>query len=217
VASGYLQYDFCADVAIDRLMLFGLAGAPVGTTLRVSSSTAAQGATYASQTATVALYAGANRLVNGKGVAYLPLPVTTARYVRVELFTLANAVIDIGRVVLGKALILQRNFQFGAAFGVRDFSNVEFSARANLLRRKAKKLRTVGLSFPSSYRDEIEAQISPMLETVGIEGAIALITDPAADPMRERRCSFGLMTGDLGSVWRTAKAWEWRSDLVSLF
>jgi hypothetical protein len=223
VASGYLQIDFGVNVDINRLMLFGLSGFPTNATVKIYSSTVAQGATYAGWVSSaLPLYAGTNRLPNGKGVAYVAFPAAggppASRYWRIEFGNLANAVVDIGRLVLGKAFVPQRNFSFGAAFGIRDFSKVDFSARGTLLRtRRPRKLRTVGISLPMAYRDEIEAVVQPMLETVGLDGPIALITDPDANAMRERRCYFGLLQGDLGSVWRNAKAWEWRADLVSLF
>lgn len=223
VASGYLQLDFGVNVDINRLMLFGLAGFPANATVKIYSSTTAQGATYAGWVSSaLTLYAGTNRLPNGKGVAYIPLTESggppPSRYWRIEFGALANAVVDIGRVVLGKAYVPQRNFSFGGAFGIRDFSKVDFSPRAALLRTKRpRKLRTVGISFPMAYQDEVEATVQPMLEAVGLDGPIALITDPAANAMRERRCYFGLLQGDLGTAWRNAKAWEWRADMVSLF
>lgn len=223
VATGYLQLDFGVNVHIDRLMLFGLSGFPANATVKIYSSTAAQGATYAGWVSSaLPLYAGSNRLPNGRGVSYVRMTETggppPSRYWRIEFGALANAVVDIGRLVLGKAYVPQRNFSFGGAFGIRDFSKVDFSARGALLRtRRPRKLRTVGISLPMAYRDEIEAVVQPMLESVGTDGPIALITDPDANAMRERRCYFGLLQGDLGSVWRNAKAWEWRADMVSLF
>ncbi len=110
-------------------------------------------------------------------------------------------------MVLGKAYVPERNFAFGAAFGLRDFAKVDFSARAALLRTKRpRKLRTVGISLPMAFRDETEASVLPLLEALGLDGPVALITDPAANAMRERRAYFGLLQGDLGSVWRNAKA-----------
>lgn len=223
VTTGYLQIDFGVNVDINRLMLFGLSGFPTNATVKIYSSTVAQGATYAGWVSSaLPLYAGTNRLPNGKGVAYVALTETggppPSRYWRIEFAALANAAVDIGRLVLGKAFVPQRNFSFGAAFGLRDFSKVDFSARGALLRtRRPRKLRTVGISFSMAYRDEIEAVVQPMLESVGLDGPIALIIDPAANAMRERRCYFGLLQGDLGMVWRNAKAFEWRADMVSLF
>lgn len=223
VASGYLQLDFGVDVDINRLMLFGLAGFPANATVKIYSSTAGQGATYAGwASSAVPLYAGTSRLKNGKGVSYIQMTEAggppPSRYWRIEFAALGNAVVEIGRLAIGKGYAPARNFAFGAAFGIRDFSKVDFSARGSLLRTKrSRKLRTVGISFPMAYRDEVEATVQPLLEEVGLSGPIALITDPAADAMRERRCYFGLLQGDLGSIWRNAKAWEWRADMVSLF
>lgn len=223
VTTGYLQLDFGVDVDVNRLMLFGITGFPANATVKIYSSTTAQGATFVGWVSSaLPLYAGTNRLKNGKGVAYVQMTETggppPSRYWRIEFAALANAVVEIGRLAIGKGYAPARNFAFGGAFGIRDFSKVDFSARGALLRTKrGRKLRTVGISFPMAYRDEVEATVQPLLEAVGLDGPIALITDPAADAMRERRCYFGLLQGDLGSIWRNAKAWEWRADMVSLF
>ena len=218
VASGYIQLDFGVDVSISRLMLFGIIGAPGAATFKVYSSTQAQGATYAGWvSAAVPLYAGSNRLQTGAGVGYLAIAAPASRYWRVEFAGLANAQVTIGRLVLGQHLALQRNFSFGGEFGIRDFSSSDFSARGNFLRRRGRKLRTCAISFPASYRDEIEEQIAPLLQRAGGDGPVALIIDPAAHGMRERRCFFGPMIGTAPATWRNAQRWEWRADLVSLF
>jgi hypothetical protein len=223
VATGFLQIDFGVNVDINRLMLFGLSGFPANATVRIYSSTNAQGATYAGWVSSaLPVYAGTNRLPNGRGVSYVQMNEAggppPSRYWRIEFGALANAAVEIGRIVMGKAYSGQRNFSFGGAFGIRDFSKVDFSARGALLRtRRPRKLRTVGISFSMAYRDEVEATVQPLLEAVGLDGPLALIVDPDANAMRERRCYFGLLQGDLGSIWRSAKAWEWRADMVSLF
>jgi hypothetical protein len=82
VATGYIQIDFGVDVSVSRVMLFGLSGAPAAATIKVYSSTNAQGPTYATSTAAAPLYAGANRLVNGEGVAYVAVTAPASRYWR---------------------------------------------------------------------------------------------------------------------------------------
>ena len=218
-AARTVTVDFGSDVEIDRLMLFGLKGFPIAATMRVSCSTNAQGATYAAfASATVPVLAGDQRLVNGYGVGYLAFPgAPAARYWRIEFGALANATVEISRLVLGKALILNRNFSFGGSFGFRSTGSFELSARGVIIRRRGKRLRTVGISFPHTRREEVEAKVAPLLETVGDTETIALIIDPAAHAMRERRCYFGVLAGDLGTTWRNAAGWEWRADLVSLF
>jgi hypothetical protein len=217
VAAGYIQLDFGVDVSVSRLMLFGIVGAPANATLKVYSSTNAQGATYVTQTATVLLYAGANRLVNGAGVAYLPITAPASRYWRIEFGALASAQLQIGRMVMGQHLALSRNFKFGGEFGIRSFASAEFSPRGIFLRRKGKKLRTAGISFPAAERFEIEEQIAPLLELAGDDVPIALIIDPGAHAMRERRCYFGPMIGTPPVTWRNARNWEWRADVPSLY
>jgi hypothetical protein len=217
VATGYIQLDFGADVSVTRLMLFGITGAPTNATIKVYSSTNAQGATYVTQTAAVPLYAGSNRLVNGAGVAYLPITAPASRYWRIEFGALASAQVQIGRLVMGQHLALTRNFKFGGEFGVRSFAVADFSARGIWYRRKGKKLRTVGISFPATERFEIEQQVLPFLEQVGDDIPVALITDPAANAMIERRCYYGPIIGSPPATWRNARNWEWRADMVSLY
>jgi hypothetical protein len=218
VATGYIQIDFGVDVAVSRLMLFGLLGAPANATVKVYSSTVAQGATYAGWvSAVLPLYAGSNRLVNGSGVAYVPVAAPASRYWRIEFAALASAQLSIGRLVLGQHLALSRNFKFGGEFGVRSFASSDFSARGAWLRRKGKKLRTAGISFPATERWEIEEQVHPLIERAGDDNPVSLIIDPADHAMRERRCFHGPMFGTPPATWRNARGWEWRADMVSLF
>jgi hypothetical protein len=218
VASGFIELDFGVDASITRAMLFGLTGAPSGATIRIYSSTDAQGASFAGWvSAVLPLYAGSVRLVNGAGVGYVAVAAPPSRYWRIEFAGLASAQMTIGRMVLGQHIALARNFQFGGEFGVRSFAASDFSSRGIWLRRKGKKLRTVGLSFPATRKWEMEEQVRPLLELAGDDAAVALITDPAGHAQRERRCYFGPMLGTPPATWRNAVSWEWRADVVSLF
>lgn len=171
-----------------------------------------------SVTPTVSFVAGSTAPVNEQRISLTGLssPVTR-RWWRFTFYNVPASGFAIGRIVLGMKIQLARNFGFGAAFGVRDFGSLDFSARGVMLRRDGAKLRTTGLTFSSVHRDEVEATIEPLIEQIGNTRPIALITDPAADEMRERRCYFGPLVGDLGTIWRTADAFEWRANLVSLF
>lgn len=218
-----LTVDMGADVAVDTIMMFGIEGAIDGTQ-QWQIATAAQGAfTGAYWTgAAEPLFAGTNKLVNGRGVslwqapAALPPP-ASARYFRVTIAPSTGVVVKVARMVVGKRLTLERNFAFGGNQGVRDFGSLDFSDRANLLRRRGPKLRTIGLSFPNAYKDEVEAAIAPLVEYLGNTDCVALCTDPAEHAMRQRRCYFGPLLGDLSMTWRNATGWEWRANLVSLF
>lgn len=218
IPTDFIEIDFGVDVAVNRLMLFGVACATVNAGLDIRSSTNAQGKTYAGWgSGDIPLYAGTQRLVNGVGVSYAQITSPPSRYWIIYFKYLDNAQVDIGRLVMGQSLSLARNFKFGAEFGVRSFATSDFSARGAWLRRKGKKLRTVGVSFPSTEKWEMEEQVLPLLEQAGDDTPVALITDPAAHAMRERRCYFGPMFGTPPATWRNARGWEWRADVVSLF
>lgn len=229
-----LSLDLGSDLVVDTVALFGIASAVGSARIRIRGATTAQGPSFNGVptssgvgvgnfwlSPTVDLYAASNRLANGFGVGLWsnagPIPPGAVRYVYIDFLDLAGGSVQIGRVVVGKRIDLERNFAFGGAFGVRDFGQTDFSNRAVLLRRQAPKLRTIGISFPAIERDEAEEAVLPLLEQLGGTGPVALVTDPAPHPMRERRCYFGPLVGDLGAVWRTARSWEARVNLVSLF
>lgn len=221
-ASHSLVIDLGADVAADTLFLFGVS-APGSATLLVEVATAAQGPSFgACWTGTAqALRAGAQDLVNGKAVGLWHAPSVSGppagRYWRLTFSALGDAAVTVSRVVLGARIELERNFVFGGGYGLKDFSAAEFSSRGVFLPRAGVRLRTLGLSFSNTRKDEVEAKVLPLLELAGHDVPVALVTDPADHEMRQRRCYFGPLVGELGSIWRNAKAWEWRADLVSLF
>ena len=228
-ATRTLTVDLGADADIDVAMLFGLDGAQPGWTLTIEAATSAQGSGFGPgdywSSGTMPLLGGSEMPVNGRGIALwqadeelngVSAP-TPARYWRFRIGGLASAAAVVARLAMGRRLRLERNFSYGAAFGVRDLGNVDFSRGGVMLRQRGARLRSIGISFASVFKDEVEAQVQPLIEAVGNTGTIALVTDPAADPMRQRRCWFGPMVGDVGTIWRSAAGWEWRVNLVSLF
>jgi hypothetical protein len=125
--------------------------------------------------------------------------------------------IQVSRVVAGQRIALERNFGFGAAFGVRDLGSVDFGRRGVLQRVRGKKLRTVGLTFSNVRKNEVEAQTTPLLERIGNTEMVAIVTDPDAHPERQNRCYFGPLVGDLGQTWRKPDLFEAKANLVSIF
>jgi hypothetical protein len=216
-----LLIDLGADRALDTVMLFGVV-APAGTTFIAQGATSAQGSGFASggypDTPSASIFAGSIRLTGGTGVTLAtPTGWPPVRYVRF-VFTLPTAgVVQASRAVIGSRILLERNFSFGAAFGVRDLGSFDFSRRGVPLRTRGAKLRTLGLSFSSIRKDEVEASTKPLLEQVGNTEMIALITDPAVDAQRENRCYFGPLVGDLSHTWRNAAAFEAKVNIVSIF
>jgi hypothetical protein len=222
VDAAVVRFDLGADTLIDTMLIFGVELLPTGATMTVQYATAAQGyftGGGAISDASGTPYAGAVMPVSGKGVALwsASAPVT-ARYFQIILYAGAAAKsVRLARIVIGKRIQLDRNFGYGGAFGVRDLGSLDFSARGVLLRRRAKKLRTVGLIFSNVRKDEVEATTKPLLEQIGNTEMIALLTDPAADAQRQNRAYFGPLVGDLGHIQRNAAGWETKVNLVSIF
>lgn len=217
-----LVIDLGRDVTFDTLMIFGLAQAPADATLQLFGATQAAGTAFSPgtwQSTAVPLYAGSNMLVNGRGVALWIAETAFApvRYVIIRVAAATAFSVEFGRVVIGPRFTPSRNFSFGGNQGIRDFGTLEFSDRAGLLRRRGPKLRTIGLPFNSLYKEEVEAQVQPLLEYLGNTDCVALCTDPAANAMRQRRCYYGPLLGDLSTTMRNAVGWEWRANMVSLF
>jgi hypothetical protein len=95
-------------------------------------------------------------------------------------------------------------------------SNVDFSVRGVLLRRRGVKLRSVAVTFGAVYKDEVEAVVHPLIEEIGTSEPVALITDPEDDAQRQNRIWFGPLVGDLGTVWAKPGGFEWRASLIGL-
>lgn len=231
-----LQFDLGADTDIDTVLLFGIGGSlSPATQLAVSLATDAQGATFAGSNVASGvgtgnywqpfiqdIYAGSAMPVIGGGKALWIKPSggpPLFRHLHVAFSVIGAAnQIEIARVVIGKRVLLARNFAFGGQFGVRDLGSFDFSPRGVLMRRRSKKLRTVNIAFPSTFRDEIEEQVQPLLEMIGNTEPIALVTDPDADAQRQNRMYFGPMLGEIATTQaRAGGGWEWRCPMVSLF
>lgn len=220
-ASAGMVIDLGADLPVDTIILLGVAGAQAGWTWVVELATAAQGPFSSTwwTGATETLLAGSAMPVSGLGKALWRAPggaPAIARYLRLTVNGLGGAALEVSRLLAGKAVQLDRNFKFGAALGVRPLGSLDFSARGVLLRRKGKKLRGVGISFPSVYRDEVEAKVQPLLERVGNDGSLAIVLDPAPDAQRQNRIWFGFLTGDLGSTWARAGGFQADFNLVAI-
>lgn len=220
-ATRSVTIDLGSDKAVDSIALFGLAGALSSWDWAVDLATAAQGAfsgAYWSGSAED-LLAGSAMPTSGLGKALWQAPAgapASARYVRLNFSNLGGAAVEVARIAVGARIQLDRNFRFGAAFGVRPLGSAEFSARGVLLRRRGKKLRGVGVSFGHVHRDEVESKVQPLLERVGNDTPIVLVTDPAADAQRQSRMFIGFLTGNLGSIWARPGGFQADFNLVAL-
>ena len=223
-ANAYLIIDLGADILIDTVMLFGVKNAPAGAKLTVGAAVAATGGASYTDYSQVDLYAGSVTPRSGAGVALYRLDLNgagaavSARYFKLYFDSLgAGGNIQIARVVIGKRTALNRNFSFGAAFGVRDLGSFGFSPQGVMLRRRAAKLRTLGISFDNVKRDEVEGQVQPLIELSAGQEPVALCIDPDTSTERQNRCYFGPLIGDMGNIWRAAHAWVWRVNMIDLF
>lgn len=215
-----LYIDMGSAVEFDSIALFGLTGAQPGWLIQIVAADTPDFATGTWSNGAQPLLAGSVGPVSGRGKGLWLTPdgdpPPPKRYIALNFTNLAGASVTVGRVVIGKRIQLHRNFQFGAAFGVRDLGSFDFSARGVPLRRRGEKLRSVGLTFPHVHRDEIEDHTAPLLERIGNTEVIALVTDPDAHEQRQNRMYLGPMVGDLGYVWSRANGFESRANVVGL-
>lgn len=219
---GAVGIDLGSDVLFDTVLVFGVNIIPGGSQFRVDWATAAQGDFTGAFTAGELVHAFAGDPGVSPGgrsitMSALPAPVL-ARYLHLSYFSSIPGVpVQMARVVVGRRIELERNFSFGAGFGVKDLGSLEFSRRGVLLRNRGAKLRTTALSFSSIRKDEVEQLTRPLLEQIGNTECVALVTDPAPDAQRQNRCYFGPLVGDLSQTWRRAGAWEAKINMVSIF
>lgn len=214
-----ITVDMGSSVALDSALFFGCTNASSAWTLTVEAASNSGFTTGLVTLATaIPFLAGSTFPSHGRGVGYWSADAAPAakRYWRFTIANLGVAQVTVARLALGIKMTLERNFEFGAGFGVRDLGKVDFSARGVRLRRRAPKLRTLGLSFPSVRKDEAEQKVQPLVELAAGQEPVVIVTDPAVDSLRQQRCWIGHLTGDLGTVWRTAAAWQWKANLVDL-
>lgn len=222
-SSRTLSLDLGADTAVDTALLLGCTGADADYDWRVKAATAAQGDTFPGgsySTGVIDMLAGANFPPSGRGIALwdddLANVPALSRYLEILIDPPGTAEVTVGRLVLGQRIVLDRNFSFGRAHGVRDLGGSDFSKRGVWLPKTGAKLRSIGLTYSSIHKNEAEDTVLPLIEEVGGSTPITIITDAAADDNRQRRIFHGPLVGDIGVVERRADRWEWRANLVSL-
>ncbi len=221
--TGLSSVSFVADLGaaqvLDAALFFGCTGASTGWTLTVESAdNAAFSVNQATLASGIPFLAGSIFPTHGRGVGYWQAGTTPTarRYWRFTIGNLSGAEVTVARLAIGRRMTLERNFAFGGAWGVRDLGSVNWSAQAVLLRRRAAKLRTLGLTFPSVTEDEVAQKVQPLIEIAAGQEPIVIVTNPIADAQRQVRCWIGILTGELGTIWRTAAGWEWRANLIDI-
>lgn len=223
-ATQTITLDLGANASIDTILPFGCEAADLATTINVDAATQAQGPGFGAGSfagAVLPFLAGTTMPTIGRPIGWWQAPAAggppASRYWRITIGGLGGKAISVARLVIGKRLVLSRNFGFPVARGVRDFGSLDFSDRGVLMRRRGVKMRTLGLSFANVERWEAEDAVHPLLEERGLTEMIALVTDPAEHALRQQRCFYGPMLGDLGTVQRRANAWAWDVKTVSIF
>lgn len=205
-SSATLTIDLGADTTFDTIALFGLLGAQDDWLWSVDLATAAQGGFSGSFWAgdDVPLLAGSVMPVSGLGKALWLAPddaPAQARYVRITFSGLSSEAVQVSRVCLGERFTPEINFSYGAALGIRPLGNSELSSRGALIRRVGPKKRGVGVSLAAATLAEAEGVILPLLERVGNDSNVVLVTDPEAHAQRQNRMYYGFLTGDLGAIY----------------
>lgn len=224
-ATRSIVIDLGSDQPVDTIALFGLGnanGAPsAGWNWSVDLATAAQGAFSGSFWAgtSATLLAGSVLPVSGRGKALWMAPAgapAAARHVRLNFSALASAALQIALVAVGQRFQPARNYSYGAAFGVRDLGQIDYSPRGVVLRRPGIKLRGMGLTFSALRREELEDSLQRLFERVGNTDPVVLVSEPDPHPQRQNRMGIGHLTGNLGSVHRVPNAFQAEVNFVAV-
>lgn len=216
----YFDVDLGADTAVDFISLLGCTAASAAWDIQILAATAAQGPSFGTwiyASPQVGFLAGSAALPSGRGIGWWSngAPIT-ARYWRIYIYKPSADIVTVGRLVFGSKIIPDREFVYGAAFGVRDLGTFDISPRGvPLWRRNKTKLRTLGITYANVYKNEVETALLPLAEQVGNELPVFICTDGTADAQRQRRCYYGPLQGDLGAVWARANGFEFRVNMVS--
>lgn len=224
-ATQNIVIDLGSDQPVDTIALFGIgdghAAPSPAWNWSIDLATAAQGAFTGAfwAGASASLLAGTALPVSGFGKALWLAPAgapATARYVRINLLDLASAPIQIAMAVIGQRFQPARNYSYGAAFGVRDLGQIDYSPRGVVLRRPGAKLRGMGLTFNNVRREEVEDTLQRLFETVGNTEPVVLVSDPAEHPQRQNRMGIGHLTGNLGTIHRVPGAFQAEVNFVAV-
>lgn len=224
-ATRSILIDLGSDQPVDTIALFGIGNANAAPSLAwtwsVDLATSAQGAFTGGFWAGGGdvLLAGSVLPVSGRGKALWLAPEgapAAVRYLRLNFSGLSSAALQIALVAIGQRFQPERNFAYGAAFGVRDLGALDYSPRGVVLRRPGAKLRGMGLTFSALRREEVEDSLQRLLERVGNTDPIVLVTDPDPHAQRQNRMGIGHLTGNLGSIHRVPGAFQAEINFVAV-
>lgn len=224
---GDITIDLGSDQAFDTIAVFGIgngnAPPPSGWTLAVHIATEAQGSGFATgefwNSGNLDALAGSVLPVSGRGKSLWLAPTgapAVGRYVRLRYGNLASAPMQAAMVAIGQRFSPARNYAYGAAFGVRDLGQMDYSPRGVVLRRPGVKLRGMGLTFQGLRREEVETTLQRLFEQVGNTDPLVLVTDPDPHAQRQNRMGIGHLTGNLGSVHRVPGFFQAEVNFVAV-
>lgn len=225
ITQAAILIDLGSDQPLDTIALFGIGdgnGAPSSSWIwSVELATNAQGPFTGAfwQGAGVSVLAGSELPMSGRGKALWLAPAdapSAARYVRLAFAGLSGAQLQIAVVAIGQRFQPQRNYSYGAAFGVRDLGRLDYSPRGVVLRRPGAKLRGMGLTFTAVRRDELEDTLQRLFERIGNTDPVVLVSDPDPHPQRQNRMGIGHLTGNLGSIHRQPGAFQAEVNFVAV-
>lgn len=222
----HLYIDLGSVQPFDTIALFGIGSgnAPPSTdwTMRVDISNSPITVGFPPEAwigDTQPLLAGSVLPVSGFGKALWLAPTgapASGRYIRIAIGPVNTAPLQIALVAVGRRFQPARNYSFGAAFGVRDLGELDYSPRGVVLHRRGIKLRGMGLTFRSLRREEVEDQLQRLLEQVGVTDPVVLVSDPTDHAQRQNRMGIGHLTGNLGTIHRVPGAYQCEINFVAV-
>lgn len=211
------RLDLGTAQAIDTIAGVNVVAGSSASAWTVSGSNDATFATSGYNSGSMAL--PADELGNGAARRNLMHLIPTAQTFRYWLITVSAAAgvqTEVARALVGTRVQPGRNFGFGVSRGVEDLGDVEFAPGGAILRRRARRLRTLGLSWGFVTQAEAEAAALPFLETVGTTEFVLASLDPDPNPQRSRRVYYGPLQGNPDIIWRAPNVFEKRLQLKSV-
>lgn len=208
--------DLGAAVSIDTIVLLNVVQGAGALAVQLFGSNDSSFATYG-YNANIPLDAAEVLSSTGRRqVLHLLASAVSYRYWLLRLPAQAGVTGEIARCLIGTRSPYARNFSYGVQRGAEDLGDIEHSPRGATLRRRGRKLRTLGLAWQFVSQAEAEGFALPLLEEVGNTEYVLACLNPDADPQRSRRMYYGNLTGDLGLTWRNHDGWEKRLQMQSV-
>ena len=140
----------------------------------------------------------------------------TARWWRIVIPAVSGFSLEASRVLIGQRIQFARNFSFGLQRGVEDLGEFEFSPRGAQLRRRARVLRTLGLSWSFLETQEAELLAARLMEQLGNTEMVGVSMNPEDSVYQSERFFYGPLEGNISLTWRNHNMWEKRLQMKSV-